>query len=110
MTAQAAIAGRHGDGPSAAELAERCPELWRVYPPMPFEDQPPDLRPPLVALMDVPVERLRALVTAITAFWDDAEYICNESIEQKHPSLEARISRERTERSWRPQATPNGCA
>ena len=26
---------RHGDGPSAVELAKRCPELWRVCPPMP---------------------------------------------------------------------------
>jgi hypothetical protein len=101
---------RHGDGPSAVELAKRCPELWRVYPPMPFEDQPPDPGPPPVALMDVPVERLRAFVTAIAAFWDDAEYIYNESIERKHPSLEAKLARERTERSWRPQAAPDGCA
>ncbi len=101
---------RHGDGPSAVELAKRCPEMWRVYPPMPFEDQPPDPGPPPVALMDVPVERLRAFVTAIAAFWDDAEYIYNESIERKHPSLEAKLARERTERSWRPQTTPDGCA
>jgi hypothetical protein len=101
---------RHGDGPSAVELARRCPELWRVYPPMPFEDQPPDSGPPPVALMDVPVERLRAFVAAIATFWDDAEYIYNESLERKHPSLEAKLARERTERSWRPQAAPDGCA
>ncbi|MBN9515879.1 MAG: hypothetical protein KIT25_02530 [Enhydrobacter sp.] len=101
---------RHGDGPSAVALAARCPELWRVYPPGPFEDQPPDPEPPPVALMDVPVERLRAFVEAIATFWDDAEYIYNESIERKHPSLETKLARERTERSWRPQATPNGCA
>ena len=101
---------RHGDGPSAVELARRCPVLWRVYPPMPFEDQPPDPGPPPVALMDVPVDRLRAFVAAIAAFWDDAEYIYNESIERKHPSLEAKLARERAERSWRPQAAPGGCA
>lgn len=100
---------RHGDGRSAVELTKRCPELWRVYPPMPFEDRPPDpaLRP--VALMDVPIERLRAFVAAIATFWDDAEYIYNESIERKHPSLEARLARERKERCWRPQPALNGC-
>jgi hypothetical protein len=98
---------RHGDGPSAVELAARCPELWRDYPPTPFEDQPSDSRPPSVARMDVPVERLRTFVTAIATFWEDADYIYQESIELKHPSLEARLARERTERSWRPQA-PNG--
>jgi hypothetical protein len=101
---------RHGDGPSAVELAKRCPEMWRVHPPMPFEDQPPDPGPPPLALMDVPVARLRAFITAIAAFWDDAEYIYNESIERKHPSLEAKLARERTERSWRPQTTPDGSA
>ncbi len=102
---------RHGDGPSAVELAKRCPELWRrVYPPMPFGDQPPDSGPSPVALMDVPAERLRTFVAAIATFWDDAEYICNESIERKHPSLEAKLARERAERCWRPQAPLNGCA
>jgi hypothetical protein len=101
---------RQGDGPSAVELARRCPELWRVYPPMPFDDQPPDPRPLPVALMDVPIERLRAFVAAVATFWGDAEYIYNESIERKHPSLEAKLARERTERSWRLQAPLNGCA
>ena len=63
-----------------------------------------------VALMDVPIERLRAFVEAVATFWDDAEYIYNESIERKHPSLEARLARERTERNWRPQAAPDGSA
>jgi hypothetical protein len=101
---------RHGDGRSAVELAKRCPELWPVYPPMLFEDQSPDPGLPPVALMDVPVDRLRAFVRAIADFWDDAEYIYNESIERKHPSLEARLARERTERSWRPQSASNGYA
>jgi hypothetical protein len=71
---------------------------------MPFEAQPPTSGPPSVALMDVPVDRLRAFIVAIAAFWDDAEYIYNESIEQKHPSLEAKLVQERSERSWRPEA------
>jgi hypothetical protein len=97
---------RHGDGPSAVELAKRCPELWRVYLPMPFDDHPLHSDPPPVAAMDVPADRLRAFVVAIATFWDDAEYIYNESIEQKQPSLEAKLKRERAERSWRPKATP----
>jgi hypothetical protein len=100
---------RHGDGPSAIELAKRCPELWPMSRPTLFEDQPPVARPLPIALMDVPIERLRAFVKAITAFWDDAEYVYNESIEQKHPSLEARLARERIERSWRPQVPPDSC-
>ena len=99
---------RHGDGRSAAKLAKRCPELWRVHPPGPFEDQALQSEPPPVALMDPPIDRLRAFVVAIAAFWDDAEYIYNESIEQKHPSLEAKLARERVERSWRPEAAPGG--
>lgn len=90
------------------ELARRCPELWRVYPSVPFEDQPPDPSPPPVGLMDIPVDRLRACVTAIAAFWHDAEYIYNESIERKHPGLEKQLEREGKERSWRPQAPPDG--
>jgi hypothetical protein len=101
---------RHGDGPSAVELAKRYPELWRIYPPMPFDDQPPDPGPPPVALMEVPVERLRAFVAAIAIFWDDADYIYKESIEPKHANLEAELARERKERNWRPQAVSDGCA
>lgn len=95
---------RHGDGPSAVELAKRCPELWPVYSPTPFENEPPVPGPPPAALMDLPVSRLRAFVVAVARFWGDAEYIYNESIERKHPSLEARLVRERAERSWRPIA------
>jgi hypothetical protein len=54
-------------------------------------------------IMDIPIHRLRAFVAAIAAFWTDAEYIYNESIERKHSSLEARLARERVERTWRPQ-------
>jgi hypothetical protein len=97
---------RHGDGDSAAELARRCPDLWATMPPMPH--MPPGL-PPIellrtVALMDIPVERLRAFVAGIAEFWRDAEYIYNESIERKDPHLAARLASERAERSWVPQA------
>lgn len=95
---------RHGDGTSAVELAKRCPDLWASYPPMPSEFQSTKADTPSVAMMDVPIERLRAFVDAIAAFWIDAEYIYNESIERKHSSLEARLTRERAERKWLPQS------
>ena len=95
---------RHGDGTSAKELAKRCPELWPLRPPMPFGDHALLSEFPPVALMDVPIDRLQAFVVAIVAFWGDVEYIYKESIELKHPRLEAELARERTERSWFPYA------
>lgn len=95
-------ASRHGDGASAIELAKRCADLWPsgASPDL----QEPNAVPPSVVTMDVPVTRIQAFVAAVAAFWNDAEYIYNESIERKHPSLEIRLARERVERIWRPQA------
>jgi len=95
---------RHGDGPSAAELARRCPELWPDYLLAPADANQVTATAPPVELMDIPLDRLRVFCLAIVTLWDDAEYIYNESIERKHPSLEARLAQERTQRSWRPAA------
>ncbi len=95
---------RHGDGLSAAELSRRCPDFWRPVPPMPFDGLPHEVNHRTVGTMEVSVERLRDFVEAIVEFWQDAEYIYNESIRSKHPSLEARLVRERAERKWVPQA------
>jgi hypothetical protein len=94
---------RHGDGASAQELARRCPEFWP--PPSPPDILAPDLgpEPMLVSRIEVPTEKLRHFADVIAAFWDDAEYIYCESIQRKHPSLEARLVRERVERKWRPR-------
>lgn len=96
---------RHGDGPSAIQLLERAPELWPTFPPMPpeFLTHPRSL--PSVAMMDIPVARIHSFVDAIVIFWLDAGYIYKESIERKHPSLEARLILERAERAWRPQTS-----
>lgn len=96
---------RHGDGKSSIELALRHPELWPVIPPLPkgFGVSPP--LPPSVSRMEVSVDWLRDFAKAIAAFWRDAEYIYNESIERKDPHLEARLVRDRGERTWLPQAT-----
>ena len=94
---------RHGDGASAVELARRCPDLWRPISSMPFSDQPLQVNHQPVGTMEVTVERLHGFVHAIVEFWQDAEYIYNESIQSKDPSLEARLARERMERKWVPQ-------
>lgn len=101
---------RHGDGKSATQLAYRSPDLWRAIPQMPAKFNLPPLGPPPVAMMDIPVERLRQFVGAIAEFWRDATYIYNESLEGEHPGLEARLVRERAERRWLPQARAEGDA
>lgn len=98
---------RHGEGDSGVELSKHCPDLWPVVPPMP-PGFAPSSPPPPVAMMDIPVERLREFVAAIGEFWRDTEYIYNESIERKNPNLEAQLIRERAERSWVPQARAGG--
>jgi hypothetical protein len=69
-----------------------------------FDGLPHEVNHRTVGTMEVSVERLRGFVEAIVEFWQDAEYIYNESIRSKPPSLEARLVRERAERKWVPQA------
>jgi hypothetical protein len=95
---------RHGDGPSAIELTQRCPDWWPVYTPLPPEFGPSTPPKRSVAAMSVPVERIEGFVAAIARFWEDATYIYNESIVRKDPGLERRLARERVERAWRPTA------
>ncbi|RIV82658.1 hypothetical protein D2V17_15205 [Aurantiacibacter xanthus] len=95
---------RHGDGVSAAELTQRCPDWWPVYTSLPPEFGPSSPPRQTVAAMSVPVERIETFVGAIVGFWEDAAYIYRESIADKHESLERRLVRERIERAWRPTA------
>lgn len=95
---------RHGDGKSAKILAQQCPDLWPEIQGYRLAMQPA----PSVAQMDISVDRLRRLVEGIAEFWRDTEYIYNESIEHKHPNLEARLAVERIERNWVPQVV-EGC-
>jgi hypothetical protein len=53
--------------------------------------------------MDIPIVRLQESTAAIAAFWVDAEYIYNESVEPKHWSFEERFIKERATRAWLPQ-------
>lgn len=97
---------RHGDGPSLKVLVEMHPELWPnrgkpLFPPLPDEFGPTPSFPPTIEEMIIPRNLLRALVNAIASFWDETEYIYNESIERKHPSLEAHLVKVRSERAAR---------
>lgn len=93
---------RHGDGDSARVLADRCPDLWKTYPPLPETFGGPTEVPRTVGLIDLPIARLEQFVEAIACFWNDAGYIYNESINRKHEALEQQLARERRERAWRP--------
>jgi hypothetical protein len=95
---------RHGDGPSLEALWELHPELW----PDRYESQDSSFLnedyglPPWTATIEDMVisrELLGRFVVAVRSFWDEAEYIYNESIERKHPSLVALLAKERLKRS-----------
>jgi hypothetical protein len=97
---------RHGDGISARKLVELHPEWWPQYG-LSLENFFASFghRPhKVVATMRLPTESLSQFAGAIDEFWGDATYIYNESIEQKHASLEELLARERAERHWRPSA------
>ena len=93
---------RHGDGSSAIELAQRCPHFWRTYSPLPFNDVSYKTAHRSVASMDIPLTHLQVFVSAIVTFWNDTKYIYEESIDRKHPSLQAQLERKRAERKWLP--------
>jgi hypothetical protein len=95
---------RHGRGGSLQRLAVEHPELWpageslQLIPPPPgMPSEPTRTEENLVISLDL----LRSLAAAIDTFWRETEYIYNESIHRKHPSLEALLVTERKERAGR---------
>ena len=88
---------RHGDGPSLKALSDAHPVLW-LHRDSVLDD--PLFSPTIDGLVITP-EILRTSVAAITSFWDETEYIYNESIERKHPALEAKLIEMRQERERR---------
>ena len=89
---------RHGDGLSSRRLWEAHPDLWPLYGLSEWDD--PSV-PPSVQSMQIPRELLTTFVEAIELFWCDTDYIYNESIKGKSPSLEARLVQVRTQRAER---------
>jgi len=93
---------RHGDGPSCRRLWNEHPELWPEYGfDERFDNPSLPLHPPLADTMRISRELLTSFVEAIDLFWDDIEYIYNESIQRKAPSLEAKLVVEREKRAIR---------
>lgn len=92
---------RHGDGTSSAKLWRVRPDLWPAYHDT---DNPylassiADAVPPVQSLQ-LPRELLADFVDNICLFWEDTNYIYEESIDRKHPSLEARLVVRRAERA-----------
>ncbi|MCH7420695.1 hypothetical protein [Pseudomonas mosselii] len=92
---------RHGDGNSSARLWRVRPDLWPMCHDSDntfLQSTLADQAPP-VQLMQIPREMLEDFVDKICLFWEDTNYIYEESIERKHPSLEARLVVRRAERA-----------
>jgi hypothetical protein len=94
---------RHGEGTSLERLAVEHPELWP--PDRTFELIPP---PPggrhakrTAENLAISLDLLKSLAGSIDSFWRETEYIYNESIGRKHPSLEAALVEERRKRAGR---------
>lgn len=101
---------RHGDGSSSARLWSIRPDLWPDYHDPDNEfliPTLPDQVPPVQSL-EIPREMLEDFVDKIFLFWEDTNYIYEESIERKHPSLEARLVVERAERAERARGIRHG--
>ncbi|QDV97109.1 hypothetical protein FFH90_023535 [Pseudomonas sp. ATCC 43928] len=92
---------RHGDGNSSVRLWRLRPDLWPDYhnPENKFLLSALTEPAPPVQSMQIPREMLEDFVDKICLFWEDTNYIYEESIERKHPSLEARLVIRRAERA-----------
>lgn len=95
---------RHGDGNSSVKLWRIRPDLWPAShnPDNEFlrstlAGRAPSV--PSVQSMQIPREMLEDFVDKISLFWEDINYIYEESIERKDPSLEARLVVRRAERA-----------
>ncbi len=92
---------RHGDGGSSIRLWGVRPDLWPAYhdPANEFLRSTLTNEAPPAQSMQIPREMLEDFVDKICLFWEDTNYIYEESIERKHPSLEARLVDRRAERA-----------
>lgn len=95
---------RFGDGPSFQRLLREHSELFPKQPIDALESPFPELEcnsGPTVDDLSVTRDLLRSLGAAIKSFWQETEYIYQESISAKHPSLETRLAEERRRRAGR---------
>lgn len=89
---------RHGDGRSLQRLTIEHSELWSAREGVLAQPSHCTFRADNV---NVSLDLLRTLASAIDSFWREMEYIYNESIHRKHPSLEAALTEQRKARADR---------
>ncbi len=101
---------RHGDGPAAQKLHERCPSLWVHWLPPGTHIEaagfsyihPVDApKYPSFAQITIPEALLGQMVQSAIWFWDDVEHMRCNSFKRKHPNVVADLERWRSERQNR---------
>jgi hypothetical protein len=105
-----ANACRHGNGPSATKLWRLHPEFWPSTRSPTARNRGREngpLIPPPADLISIPVERLHAFTDAIVEFWEEADYIYLESIDEKHISVIEKLEVMRRARKQKSAKTPS---
>lgn len=86
---------RHGDGDSARALHTLHPELWPAPIQFPWLDSstepPPPPKPP-VQHLQITLEILTRYVSAIALFWLDMDRLGMESLLEKQPHIQSRVT------------------
>ncbi len=85
---------RHGDGSSMQRLSVKCPELW-VQPisPMPVMTNGTKMERFRADNLEISLELLERLSSAIQSFWNQSHYIYLESLSQKHENVIKELDR-----------------
>lgn len=86
---------RHGDGDSARDLHTLHPELWPAPTQFPWLDssmEPPSSPKPPVQHLQITLEILTRYVGAIALFWLDMDRLGMESLLDKQPNLQNRVT------------------
>lgn len=80
---------RHGEGMSLDRLSQKRPELWpHETTPMPGTTPLPRFR---ADNLNITVELLEEMGSAIEAFWEQSGYIYLESLNRKHDSVAKKL-------------------
>lgn len=103
---------RHGDGPSAQKLHERCPSLWWNWlgPNARIDVGPISItipadvpKHPNFADITLPEAVLEQMMQSVIWFWEDIEHIRCNSFKRKHTSVVEKLDRWKLERLDRPK-------
>lgn len=101
---------RHGDGPAAERLHDRCPSLWinwlppgAAVPELGDDFRVPDDAPrhPSFDNISLSENLLRHMVMSVLGFWEDIEFVRCNSFRNIHPSTDRYLDELRRQRSER---------